>query len=238
MNYLFFILLFTPVFTFNVSNMNEFSKNFITSNMKTFSKFVSLYTLDKSQSFEVLETTTNKPPDNNNIQNQIFFYSDVNEESSLALEQKLLNLNQHNLHIKEKYQVDNGPIHLHIRSFGGSLFHTLYLMDLIQKLETPIYTYVDGFAASAATLISVAGKKRFMTTNSMMLVHQLSGGTSGKYSEMKDENENIDLLMDIILNFYLKNTKMNKQTLIELLKRDIWLKSTKCLEYGLVDEII
>ena len=111
-------------------------------------------------------------------------------------------------------------------------------MDLIQNSKTPIYTYVDGFAASAATLLSVAGKKRFMTKNSLMLIHQLSGGSQGKYSEMKDENENLDVLMDIIINFYLNNSKIKKDELLSILNRDIWLNSKKCLQYGLIDEIL
>ena len=176
--------------------------------------------------------------ESHSLENNLYFYSPVDQESSLLLEQKLLALNQHNLRLLEKYQIEKTPIHLHIQSFGGSLFHTLYLVDLIKNLETPVYTYVDGFAASAATLISTAGTRRFMSKNSLMLIHQLSSGSSGKYSELKDESENLDVLMDFIVNHYLSNTKIEKRELMGLLKRDIWLNSSSCLKYGLVDEIV
>ena len=55
---------------------------------------------------------------------------------------------------------------------------------------------------------------------------------------MKDESENIDTLMNIIVNFYLQNTNFDEKTLNNLLKRDLWLTSSKCKYYGLVDEII
>ena len=71
-----------------------------------------------------------------------------------------------------------------------------------------------------------------------MLIHQLSSNSAGKYSELKDESENLDVLMDFIMNHYLSNTKINKSELLSLLKRDIWLNSSSCLKYGLVDEII
>ena len=71
-----------------------------------------------------------------------------------------------------------------------------------------------------------------------MLIHQLSGGSQGKYSEMKDENENLDVLMDIIINFYLNNSKFKKDELLSILNRDIWLNSQRCLQYGLIDEIL
>ena len=71
-----------------------------------------------------------------------------------------------------------------------------------------------------------------------MLIHQLSGGVSGKFFEIKDENENLDGLMNFIIKTYLKNTKMEEENLREILKRDIWLNSSYCLQNGLVDEII
>ena len=55
---------------------------------------------------------------------------------------------------------------------------------------------------------------------------------------MKDDSENNDLLMSIIYNLYMERTKMNRQQLETILSRDIWLNSTRCLQYGLVDEIV
>ena len=101
---------------------------------------------------------------------------------------------------------------------GGSLFHTLYLIDLIKNMNTPVYTYVDGFAASAATLLVVAGKRKFITKNSINANSSVIRGLTGKYSEMKDESENIDTLMNIIVNFYLQNTNFDEKTLNNLLK--------------------
>ena len=73
-------------------------------------------------------------------------------------------------------------------------------------MKTPVYTYVDGFAASAATLISVVGKKRFMTKNSLMLIHQLSGADSGKFYELQDQMSNMQILMNKINKIYLNKT--------------------------------
>ena len=137
-----------------------------------------------------------------------------------------------------QYKIDPPPIHLHIQSNGGSLFHTLYIVDLIKNLNTPVYTYVDGFAASAATLISVVGKKRFITKNSLMLVHQLSGSDSGKFDELEDQMTNMKVLMYAIKMIYLNNTNINPLQLNNLLKKDLWLNAEICLLYGLVDEII
>ena len=75
----------------------------------------------------------------------------------------------------------------------GSGGHAKSCIDLIENLNTPVYTYIDGFAASAATLISVVGKKRFITKNSLMLIHQLSGSDTGKFYELQDQMTNMNI---------------------------------------------
>jgi ATP-dependent protease ClpP protease subunit len=180
------------------------------------------------------ETATTVQSANNNI----YFYGAVSESSTLQLKTKLEELDLHLQTIAIHYKIDAPPIHLHIQSYGGSLLHTFYIMDVIKTLKTPVYTYIDGFAASAATLMSVCGKRRFMTESSVMLVHQLSSGASGKFEELKNEYSNLVEFMEIIKKTYLNNSNISSQNLDNLLKQDLWLNSAKSLEYGFIDEII
>jgi ATP-dependent protease ClpP protease subunit len=115
--------------------------------------------------------------------------------------------------------------------------HALYVVDIIDNMETSVHTYVDGFAASAATLLSVVGDKRFMSKHSLMLIHQLSTSSAGKYQDLQQNMENVDNMMNIIENIYLEKTKIPKKYLIEILKKDLWLDSQTCLKYGLVDYV-
>ena len=170
--------------------------------------------------------------------NNIYFYGAVSESSTLQLKTKLEELDTQLQTMAIHYKIDAPPIHLHIQSYGGSLLHTFYIMDVIKLLKTPVYTYIDGFAASAATLMSVCGKRRFMTESSVMLVHQLSSGASGKFEEIKNEYSNLVEFMEIIKKTYLNYGNISSQELDDLLKQDLWLNSKKSLEYGFVDEII
>lgn len=170
--------------------------------------------------------------------NNIYFYGAVSESSTLQLKTKLEELNTQLQTMAFHYKIESPPIHLHIQSYGGSLLHTFYIMDVIKTLKTPVYTYIDGFAASAATLMSVCGKRRFMTENSVMLVHQLSSGASGKFEELKNEYSNLVEFMEIIKKTYLTYGNISSENLNELLKQDLWLNSAKSLEYGFIDEII
>lgn len=172
------------------------------------------------------------------LNNDIYFYGPVTQRSCFELKNKINELDTKSSLMQIQLHIDPPPIHLHIQSNGGSLFHTLYIIDLIKSINTPVYTYIDGFAASAATLISVVGKKRFITKNSLMLIHQLSGSDSGKFDELEEQLTNMKVLMTIIRNTYLNNTNINPVLLNNLLKKDLWLDARTCLIYGLVDEII
>ena len=170
--------------------------------------------------------------------NNIYFTGPVTVESCRMLSEDLIRLNEKIV----KFKNINGPgeetINLHIQSPGGSLMNTFYIVDLIDGLETDVHTYVDGYAASAASLISVSGKKRFMTKNSLMLIHQLSSGKEGKLEELDDEMKNLNLLMKMAKDIYTTKTKISPEKLNRMLRHDIWMTSDECKDLGIVDEII
>lgn len=168
----------------------------------------------------------------------LHFYGAVTEESCFQLTYALEELNKRAKHQKVIYPQLTPTISLHIQSGGGSLMPTFYVCDTIKKIETPVDIYVDGFAASAASLMTVCGNNRYMTRNSAMLIHQLTGATSGKFNELKDEMTNLNFFMNKVKNIYLENTKLNSTILDELLASDVWLDAETCLAYGLIDKII
>ena len=130
------------------------------------------------------------------------------------------------------------PIKLHINSYGGSVFAGLAALDHIKNSKIPVETIIDGCAASAATMMSVVGSHRSIHRNSCMLVHQLSGAMWGKFQEMQDDMENSEMLMKKIKKIYEEHTRIPKKQMDNILKHDLWWEAEKCLEYGLVDEII
>lgn len=175
--------------------------------------------------------------------NNIFLYEIINEQSALKIRKSI----DKKVVAHRKFLVENDldvesiesylHINLHINSYGGSASDAFNLHDYIKRCPIPVYTYIEGVAASAATIISIAGKKRFMTPNSLLMIHQLFSWFGGKYEEFNDEKSNLDLFMTIIKKLYIENTKLTMKKLNSLLKRDIYLGADKCLEYGFVDEV-
>lgn len=173
------------------------------------------------------------------VENTIFFYSDVTDQTALDLNSILYELD---IKLNNTYNF-LGPdfiphIKLRINSYGGSVFAGMAILDTIRSLKSDVHTYIDGAAASAATIISIAGKKRFIGKNSLMLIHQLSAGTYGKFSEMEDDMENNRRIMKMIKDIYKQYTKVPMKQIDDILKHDIWFDSAKCLEFGLVDQIL
>ena len=172
------------------------------------------------------------------VDNQIYFYSEVDSSSILQLNRRIRELD-HRLAIEAAIQErESSPIILHIASYGGSLFSGLAGLDAIKQSVVPIVSVVDGYCASAATFLTIAGTKRRIGKYSFMLIHQLSAFSWGKYQELKDDQINFDRLMKIIKDIYLTYTKVPENKLDEILQHDLWFDAKTCLKYGLVDEII
>lgn len=172
--------------------------------------------------------------------NQIYFYEDVTTDSSFRLNKTIdeITKNLQVSSIQMDIPFDALNINLYINSCGGEIFGALSTIDRIKLNKIKIHSYVEGIAASAATLLSVVAHTRYIRKNSVMLIHQLSSENWGTYREIKDEVKNLDALMDTIKNIYLNHTKMTETYLNDLLNHDIYLKSQECLELGLVDFII
>lgn len=197
--------------------------------------------------YKLAAQTDNKPSrmdeddDSSSVEtngSRIFFYSDVSKDSILSLNKNLRTLSTTLLNVASTYEINVPPIKLHINSPGGSLLDCFSTVDYIRTSKVPIHTIIEGSAASAATIISVCGHKRYIYKNSHMLIHQLSTGLWGKYEELVDDFKNASMFMERIQEIYKQHTKIPLKTLKEVLKRDLWFDSETCLKYGLVDEIL
>lgn len=171
--------------------------------------------------------------------NQLYFYSDVTRDSIYMLNRQLSETERQIRLIQLQYNLTSiPPIELFISSEGGEVYSSFTTVDRIIASKVPVDTYVEGIAASAATLISVVGRRRYMRKNANMLIHQVSSAMWGNYAQFQDEIKNLDLVMSMIKKVYLKHTKFKEKELNEMLKHDLCLSPEECLKYGLIDEII
>ena len=173
-----------------------------------------------------------------NFNNNYYFYSEVDSNSACRLAKEFGTINYGIDGYKQAFDFDSGHINLHIQSQGGDMFAGLGIVDIVLASKYPVYSYIEGCAASAATLFSVAAKKRFIGKNSFVLIHQMSTWYGGPLDKMVEHVDNCNKFMEIIKSIYMQYTKLPEETLDTLLSKDLWLSSKECLEYGVVDEII
>ena len=180
---------------------------------------------------------SNNKKDESEIPLTVKYYGDISTQNCLFLTETLKKMDYQSKIVEIQYGF-RPPIKVHLQSHGGELLPSFYVCDFIQKLETPVHIYIDGYVASAASLIAVCGKERIMTRHSFMLIHQLKSQLSGKFNEMEDEIRNLNFFMNNLKNIYLNNSKISSEKLDKLLATDIWISAEECLSLGLIDKII
>ena len=168
--------------------------------------------------------------------NHIYFNNNITKDTAFELTKVLRNvenlINITSITNKSK----KVPIYLHLTTDGGLIYSALSIIDCIKSLSVDVYTIVDGFVASAGTLIVLAGKKRFMCENAYMLIHELRGGMWGKMTEIEEEYINLKKIMKHLINIYVENTNLTKSELKEILKKDLIWNINECITNGLIHE--
>jgi ATP-dependent protease ClpP protease subunit len=174
------------------------------------------------------------------MNNHIYFNDDVTQSTMFELA-KELRQTARTLRLRAfNYGIEVQPIYLHITTDGGEISAALSVVDCIKGLMADgvkVYSVIDGFVASAGTLLTLAAEKRYIQPNAYMLIHQLSSGVWGKMSAIEEQVGNMKKLMQHLRDFYLQHTKLTPKALERLLLTDVTWNATESLRKGLVDEI-
>lgn len=170
------------------------------------------------------------------VNNNVFFYCSVSRENVLKLHCALEKVQQDIFHENLEDKKLN-EINLYIQSEGGDLFAGIGSMNYIENMQVHVNVIIDGFVASAASIIALGGHTIYMQKYATMLIHQLSTGFFGKYEEIMEDVDNTKKSMTILKSIYENKTKIPAKHLKEMLKKDIYLDSETCKQYKIVHEI-
>ncbi|MCZ6155525.1 ATP-dependent Clp protease proteolytic subunit [Campylobacter ureolyticus] len=160
----------------------------------------------------------------------IFLNSPIDFELTEKINLMLLNLESNS---------DSKPIFLHISSPGGIVYAGLSIIDMIETINAPVYTYATGLVASMAAIIFAVGDKRYMGKNTRYMIHQPSGGAIGKLSDMQTSIDEAIRLKEVTAEILADNSgKTPKDEILKMLEKDCFLSSDECLKLGFCDEIM
>jgi ATP-dependent Clp protease protease subunit len=131
-------------------------------------------------------------------------------------------------------------IYMYINSPGGVVTAGLAMYDTMQYIKCPVITICIGQAASAGSLLLVAGQKgkRYALPHSRIMTHQPSGGVRGQVTDILIHAQEIDKMKRMLNEIYVKHTCQTREFIDDLMERDKFFSPEEALKIGLIDRII
>ena len=129
-------------------------------------------------------------------------------------------------------------ITLRINSHGGDVFQAFAIYNTLMNLEAELTVKIDGIAASAASVIAMAGDKIIMPENSMLMLHNPWGSCIGDADVMRGEAELLDKIKESTIKAYQLKSGLATDKLSEIMNNETYLSAAECKELGLCDEVV
>ena len=131
-----------------------------------------------------------------------------------------------------------GPITIWINSPGGDCVAASQIYAMLMDYKDNVTVKIDGIAASAASVIAMAGTKVLMAPTAMMMIHNPLTAVFGNHDDMKKAIEMLDEVKESIINAYVLKTGQSRAKLSHLMDAETWMDATKALEFGFADGIL
>lgn len=132
----------------------------------------------------------------------------------------------------------NDQVNLYINSMGGSVKEALGIHTELKRCPATVTAYIDGFAASAASVIAMAAKTVIMPRNTAMMIHNAAWGAYGNSAQLRKSADDLEVINMAAIQAYAMHAgdKLPAAKLQELLDAETWLTAEDCINYGLADE--
>ena len=133
---------------------------------------------------------------------------------------------------------DSGPITLHINSPGGDCIAASQIYTMLMDYPYDVKVQIDGIAASAASVIAMAGTKVSMSPTSLMMIHNPLTFALGDSEEMRKAIQLLEEVKESIINAYEIKTGLSRTRLSHMMDAETWMNAQKALELGFCDEVL
>lgn len=124
-----------------------------------------------------------------------------------------------------------------INSPGGSVFDGLAIYNYLVSCGADVECWIDGLAASAASVIACAGKL-IMPENAILMLHNVHGVAVGESSDMRKQAEVMDKLKESLVSIYQKKSGLGTEEIEEMMDKETWLRGNEAKEKGFCDEVV
>ena len=139
---------------------------------------------------------------------------------------------------KEELFAGNGPITIHLNSPGGDCVAASQIYTMLMDYPGDVTVQIDGMAASAASVIAMAGTHVTMSPTSLMMIHNPFTIAMGDTEEMRKAIQLLDEVKESIINAYQIKTGLSRAKISHLMDSETWMNALKARELGFCDQVL
>lgn len=129
-------------------------------------------------------------------------------------------------------------IDIYINSQGGSVFEGIGIYNILKRTRAYKRVFIDGCAASIASVIAMAGNAIYMPKSSIQMIHNAWTFAYGNASELRKIADDLDKINTTVVSAYMSRFKGTEEELKELLDSETYLTADECMKYGLCTRVV
>ena len=139
---------------------------------------------------------------------------------------------------KDLNLIDGQDVDIEINSPGGYIYPASEIYTALMQHKGNVNVTITGRAASAASVIAMAGTKVSMSPTAQIMIHNVSATGSGDYRDFEHYAEQLKKSNDTIANAYMLKTGKTREEILRLMDYETWFTPEEAIECGLIDEIL
>lgn len=139
---------------------------------------------------------------------------------------------------REELEADSGDITVWINSPGGNVFAAAEIYTMLRDYKGAVTVKIDAIAASAASVIAMAGNKVLMSPVAMLMIHDPSTIAMGNARDMEKAISTLNEVKESIINAYAFKSGLTHNRIAKLMENETWMNAKKAVELGFADEIL
>lgn len=139
--------------------------------------------------------------------------------------------------VNELNGVKANKINVHINSYGGDVSEGLAIYNTLKNSAKEITTYCDGFACSAASVVFMAGAKRVMSKESLLMIHNAWVMTMGNSEELRKQADDLEKITQASVEAYKSVATISEDEIKKMMHDETWISADDALSYGFATEI-
>lgn len=132
----------------------------------------------------------------------------------------------------------SGPVTIWLNSPGGDCIAASQIYTMLMDYKDDVTIKIDGIAASAASVIAMAGTKVLMAPTALIMIHNPMTMAYGSHADMEKAIEMLSEVKESIINAYEIKTGLSRTKLSHLMDEETWMNANKAIELGFADDIL